>query len=192
MKIFLVFFALFLFNLPVLARNAVEINVTSLTISKEYLRLPFMSLTADGLPAPYESPLSGWGQGTIGQLENCNPCLIGASLSTSFNQDTAFWSFSLGGEKRVRLQLTSTSPDIVLSPVIRLKAKNFSLTVPAEAVGKIMIYDGSTLIAYDDEVIFTGAVMTEFLQYRVQGAGGDRRGFGFRKLTYSYLLPPLQ
>jgi len=192
MKLLLVLITIFALNLSVFAQNPAEINVTSLIISKEYLRNPFISLTADGLPAPYESTLSGWGSGAIGELEYCNPCLIGASLVTTFDQNTAFWGFSLGGEKRVRFQLTGTSPDIVLSPHIRLRNRDFSRTVPAEIVGKIAVYDGNTLIAYDDEVHFTGTLVAEFLQYRLQGANGDRRGFGFRKLTFSYPLPPLQ
>jgi hypothetical protein len=188
----LVFAVLIFVSLVARAQTPVEIDVTSLTISKVYLQRPYASLSATGLPAPFESAVAGWGNGTIAPLEYCNPCLLGDSLATTFNQNTAFWSFSLGGEKSLRLYLTGTSPDVVLAPRIRLKNKNFSLDVPAEAVGKVSIYDGSTLLAYDDEVNLSGTLTTEFLQYRLPGVNYDRRGFGFRKLTFSYTAQPLQ
>lgn len=190
MKLLLALVSILIINSAVPAQNAVEINVTSLAFSKEYLRNPFVRLTADGLPAPYQSPLSSWGSGAIGALENCNPCELGDSLPTSIDQTTAgFWGFNLGGEKRLVLRIAGTSPDIVLSPRIRSKAKTFSLTVPAQLVGKIEIYDGATLIAYDNEVNFTGTLVVDFVQYRMALGNSDRRGFGFRKLTFSYPSP---
>ncbi len=195
MNLLLAFFMLLLLNFSVWSQNPVEVNVTSLTISKDYLRFPFGSLTATGLPAPYQSPLSGFGGGIIGNLEGCRPCLLGTSLRTSFGPDSSLWGFNINGygsEKRVKFYLTSASPDIVLAPTIGIKNKTVIRRVPATVKGKIEIYDGNTLIAFDNEVVLTGIFAADFLQYRLSNPNGDRRGFDFRSLTISYFQPPLQ
>ena len=170
------------------SQNAVQIDVTSLTISKPYISSAQITLTANNLPQPYQSPLTGNGGGVLFSLEGCRPCYLGASLPTSFGWDAGnfFSGFNISGygnDKLVRFYLTGTSPPASLSPAIRLKDRDVTLTGAANILGKLEIYAGNTLIAYDNEVNLTGVFKAEFGQYRTTNS---RRAFDFRSVEFSY------
>lgn len=150
-------------------------------------------MSANGLPAPFQSPLTGNGGGILNTLESCRPCYLGSSFLTGFGWDPGanfINGFQIGGftgdSKQVRFYLTSASPRVALNPLLRIKNRIVSLTAPAEIHGKIEIYDGNRLVAYDDDVSLTGTLKAEFSQYRAYSPNGDRRGFDFRNVTYSY------
>ena len=190
MKILSLFFAVLIFiSIECPAQTPVSINVTSLTINKPYILMPQMAMAVEGLPAPLQSPITGYGGGLIFSLEGCRPCFLGATFSTSFNSESSFYGFNISGygdNKRVKFTLTSNSPAVTLPPSLRLKNRFVSRTVPAVIKGKIEIYEGNTLLAIDDEVDLSGTVTAEFVQYRLISSGIERRGFDFRSVVLSY------
>lgn len=174
----------------IFSQKPVPIDVTSLTISKPYILSSQIVMTATGLPTPYQSPLSGNGGGAIYSLEGCRPCFLSSILDTGFNSDANyFYGFNIAGygnDKQVRFHLRNISSPVVLAPTIRLKYSTVFLNAPANIQGKLEIFDGNTLIAFDNDVQLTGTLKAEFSQFWMTTSNGYRRAFDFRKIVYSY------
>jgi hypothetical protein len=101
----LIFMVLMLVPIECAAQSPVAIDVTALTIQKPYISSSSISLSADGLPAPFQSPLTGGGGGIMNSLESCRSCYLGASLITVFGWDGGanwFNGFTVSGYGTVK------------------------------------------------------------------------------------------
>jgi hypothetical protein len=173
----------------IFAQTPAQIDVTSITIHRVSNIDAYFTVTANGLPATYESPLTGRGEALNMQMERCSPCDLGAIFPTDYvsglNPPRFINGFNIGGSdnKRVKFTVTGTSPDIILSPRIRLKNRSPILTVPARITGKIEIFNQNTLVAVDNDVDLAGTLKAEFVAYRGVNL---RRFFDFKSFTFTY------
>lgn len=178
------------FAVEIFAQTPAQIDVTSLTVTKGKNPEASFSITATGLPAPYQSPLSSYGSAVLLQLENSSPSRVGDIFRTSFpGGGNSISHFYLGGSQSsryVKFTLIGTSSEIVIYPTILRKKQRVILTVPASVKGKIEIFDGNTLIAVDDDVDLNGTLKVNYVQYLLNTTSGQRRAFDFTSFTFSY------
>lgn len=179
------------FSAAAFAQTPAQIDVTSLTITRSAYYTG-VSMTATGLPAPYQSPMSGEGGGTLFAFDTATASRVGDVFKTSWIPESgaAFNGFKpsgfTGDSKRVKFTLTGISSDIVIYPTILRKRKIVTLTVPATVTGKIEIYDSNALVAVDNEVNLKGIFTVKFLQYLLNTTTVQRRAFDFGGFTFSY------
>jgi hypothetical protein len=181
-------------SITLLAQNPVEIDVTAITVNRQSLNAS-LTMTATGLPAPFQSPMSGSGEVLMWPLEGLTAGRLGESYPTSFGWESngrnfvsGFYPNGSNGNTRVNFFLTGTSDDIVLSPRVPRKKKPAVFISPARIVGKIEILVQGRIVAVDHDVNLSGTVTTELWNYLAWSylTSTYRRGFDFKSITFSY------
>lgn len=184
----IVAFVLFI-SAAVFAQSPVAIDVTSVTITRQNISAYF-SMTATGLPEPFQSPLQGGGDAYFPSIVNCGPCYLGTVFPTNFINDGSNYVNGFrpgyGQNIYVKFSASGTSPNVILYPTIPLKKNPVAITKEAKTKGKIEIFNGATLLAYDNDVDLVGTLKAQFLNYRLSNLNGTRRVFEFRNIAFSY------
>lgn len=178
------------------AQTPAQIDVTSLTVRKTAFSIEAVfSMSATGLPAPYQSPIRDNGSAGLRPLEYSDHARVGDVFKTSFNSgygsgnylNTLYLGGGSASDKYVKFTLTGVSPDIALFPTILRKKQLVIFTVPATVKGKIEIIESNTkVIAVDEDVNLKGTLQVDFVQYLLNTTSGQRRSFDFKSFTFSY------
>lgn len=178
------------------AQTPVPIDVSSITITKQSTGNPdgFFVMQATGLPAPFTSPVTGWGEALFMGLENCQPCFLRSAFITNFGSDgppnfvSGFYPNGSSGNTRVRFIMTGSSDDIVLHPRLSRKKNPIVIKSQANVQGKIEVLINGVVVAVDHDVNLSGSYSAELWNYLFWSTTTQtyRRIFGYKSIAFSY------
>lgn len=178
------------------AQTPVPFGVTAITVTKQSTgnQDGFYVMYATSLPAPFKSPVTGWGETLLMEFENCRPCFLRSTFLTSFGSDgpprfvAGFYPNGSNGNTRVRFIMAGTSDDLVLNP--RLSRKKNPLVMKGQAMiqGKIEVMNNGIVVAVDNDVNLSGSYTAEVWNYLLWNTVTQsyRRAFDYKGITFSY------
>lgn len=192
MKIAFLFSIIFFSLTATFAVSPVPIDVTSLTISKTGQNTDaIVTMEATGIPGPYSSPMTGYGEALWRGLEGCFPCGTGSIFHMNWDSTgngnfvNGFYPNGFSNSTQVKFTVTATAPDIELNPRVSRKKKPLVFTGASQIKGKIEIINQTGVVAVDDDVFLNGTVKTEINNFLV-GSQTEKRGFSYKSILFSY------
>ncbi len=189
-KCLFIFCILLLITIKPFAQTVVNADITDLRIYRDKFN-GTITMNATNLPASFSSNMSGPSETLFWQIEQCNPCSLGSTFSTSFQWNfslTENWVYSLypngtNGDTQVRFRLNGISKSIVLSPQILRRRNPVIFNSKASVNGSAEFWYRGQMVAVDNDINLSGTVKTNFFQYT---DSNGRRKFDYKDITFSY------